>query len=198
MKTLFKKYFVAGTIVFVPIVGTIWILKAIILWADNVFVSLLPRTLLPDFLHRIPGVGLVLTLFTILLMGAFTRLYLGKRIVSYGDLLFSKVPFGRAIYQGIKQLLSAVFMRGEGRFSRVVMVEYPKEGSYAIGFVTGRCDERTVPKKGEDFLCVFVPTTPNPTSGFLLIIPEEKIIPMDMSVEEATKLVISGGLVTER
>ncbi|PIR18283.1 MAG: hypothetical protein COV46_00675 [Deltaproteobacteria bacterium CG11_big_fil_rev_8_21_14_0_20_49_13] len=196
IKDLFKKYFIAGTVVIVPIAVTLWILKSIIEWADGFFISLLPDFFKPSFLSfdRIPGAGLVLTVGIILLVGVITRLYLGKKLIAFGDSLLNRLPFGRSIYNALKQILQTAFTSQEDKFKGVALVEYPKEGSFAIAFITGDVDADISPDINEKYLKVFVPTSPNPTSGFLLIVPERKLKRLNMSVEEASKLVISGGL----
>ncbi|MBI2341832.1 MAG: DUF502 domain-containing protein [Deltaproteobacteria bacterium] len=196
MKNFFKKYFIAGTLVTIPVAGTIWILKTIILWADGFFVSLLPVALQPSFLTtgKIPGVGLVLTIAIILIVGIFTRLYLGKKLISIGDGAINKIPFGRSVYNTLKQILHTAFTPGEQKFKGVCLVQYPIESSYAIAFITGESSANTSPDAKQNYLRVFVPTTPNPTSGFLLIVPENNVIRLNISVEEASKVIISGGL----
>lgn len=196
LKTLFKKYFIAGILVLIPVAGTIWILKAIILWADGFFVSLLPAFLQPPILtsNKIPGVGLILTIVLILLAGVFTRLYLGKRLIGWGDALISKIPFGRSVYGTLKQILQTAFTPGNQKFKGVCLIEYPKENSFALAFITSESGGATSPEAGKKYLRVFVPTTPNPTSGFLLIIPENEVKRLDISIEEASKIIISGGL----
>lgn len=196
LKTLFKRYFVAGMLVTVPVAGTVWILKAIIVWADGFFISLLPGIFKPPFLStsRVPGVGLVLTVAFILLAGMFTRLYLGKKLISVGDAVLNRIPFGRSVYNALKQILQTAFASGRDRFKGVALIEYPKERSYAVAFITGESTGETSPEPGKRYIRVFVPTTPNPTSGFMLMIPEEKVKVLNITVEEASKLVISGGL----
>lgn len=196
LKTLFQRYFIAGTLVLVPVAGTIWILKAVIIWADGFFISLLPDLFMPSFLstRRLPGIGLVLTVAMILAVGIFTRLYLGKKLISLGDSLLNRVPFGRSIYNALKQIMQTALTKGDEKFKGVGLVEYPKEGSFAIAFITGDASPEITPDASKKHLKVFVPTSPNPTSGFLLIVPEEKVKRLDMSVEEASKLIISGGL----
>lgn len=197
LKTLFKRYFIAGTLVIVPLAGTIWVLKSVIVWADGFFVSLLPTFLQPSFLstRKIPGIGLVLTIGTILIVGIFTRLYLGKKIISVGDTLVDKIPFGRSIYSTLKQILRTAFTPGSEKFKGVCLVEYPKDGSFAIAFITGEASAAISPNSSEKYLKIFVPTTPNPTSGFLLMVLEEKVKILNMSIEDASKLIISGGLI---
>jgi uncharacterized membrane protein len=192
LKSLFKKYFIAGTIVLVPVAGTVWILKTIIIWADGFFMSLLPEAIQPR--HKIPGVGLVITIAAILTVGIFTRLYLGKKLFALGDKLISAIPFGRAIYNALKQILATAFADKEDRFKGVCLVEYPKAGTYAMAFITNDASVDTPKSDGKKYLRVFVPTTPNPTSGFLLILPEDEVKMLDLSIEQASKMIISGGL----
>lgn len=191
MKTIFKKYFVAGALVLVPIILTIWILKSMILWCDRFFSALIPSSVL-----YIPGLGLIFTVSLILLTGVLTRLYLGRKLIAWGDQLIQKIPFGRSIYGAIKQFLNAVVSTGPSSFSQVVLVEYPRKGSYMIGFVTG--DTSAILQKNfeQKMINIFVPTSPNPTSGFLIIAPKENVTPIDMTPEQAFKLIISGGAVS--
>lgn len=206
MKSFFKKYLISGTLVFVPVVATIWILKAVILWLDDAMISFLPSSIRPDRLigFDIPGIGLLLTIILILLVGIFTRLYIGKWLVHMGDRIFSKLPFGRAIYQAIKQVLDTALTDKRQKLKRVVLIEYPKKDSYALGFLTGDFTHYMPGgiKKAKDIIdndvMVFVPTAPNPTSGFLLIVPEKSLIKTEMTTEEASKLLISGGLLAKK
>lgn len=188
---------IAGTAVLVPLIGTYLILKFIILSADDLAISLLPARLHPDelFGKDIPGLGLIATIILILIVGILTRLYFGKKLVQLGDYIMSKIPLGRGIYSGIKQFMSAILTRSEEKFKSVVAVEYPRKGCWVIGFVTAepipqirRIDERRL-------LNIFVPTTPNPTSGFMIMVPQEDTKPLDMGIDEAFKLLISGGIV---
>jgi len=196
LKNIFKKYFVAGLLVVIPITGTIWLLKILILWADSFFVSLLPSAFQPSFItsHELPGVGLILTIVIILGVGVFTRLYLGKKLIDMGEAILVRVPFGRSVYGALKQIMKTAFVRGEEKFKGVCLVEYPKEGSFAIAFITNEAGRAVSPDGTDGYFTVFVPTSPNPTSGFLLLVPKEKVRPLSISVEEASKLIISGGL----
>lgn len=192
---------ISGILVLVPAVATVWVLKTLIVWMDGLIFSFLPHQLRPDHLigYNIPGVGLVVTIAIILLTGVLTRLYIGKKIIKAGDALFARLPFGRTIYQATKQVLhSTISKDGEKSKRKVVLVEYPKAGSYAIGFLTGKWKKPITDGETEEETMVFVPTAPNPTSGFLLIVPESSIITTDMSPEEASKILISGGLLAKK
>ena len=200
MKKFLKKYLISGILVLVPVVVTILVLKTLIVWLDGLVFSFIPFEFRPKQLlgFDVPGFGLVLTFCFILLAGIFTRLYIGKKFVLLGDAIFARLPFGRAIYQATKQVLHTTLSDTGQKTRRVVLVEYPKAETYAIGFVTGRWSDVYPSTKEIDDLLVFVPTAPNPTSGFLLIVPENKVIKIDMSPEEASKLLISGGLLAKK
>lgn len=198
MKDFLKKYMIAGILVLVPVVVTIWVLKVVIFWMDDFAFALVPRQFRPAALlgYEIPGLGLMLTLALILSAGVFTRLYIGKKFVGLGDRIFARVPFGRSIYQATKQVLNTAFSEDQKQRS-VVLVEYPKENSYAIGFMTGRANDHLWERDATSMVVVFVPTAPNPTSGFLLVVPESAVIKTHMTTEEASKIIISGGLLAK-
>lgn len=187
----------AGLIALLPIAGTLWLLKTIIYTAEKFFQNLIPPQFRPVNLigYDIPGLGILSALVVVLMVGLFTRLYIGRRLFSYGDRLFHKIPFGRGIYSAIKQFLATITGEGKKSFRRVVMVEFPNPNSFAIGFHTGYASGEIQTQTKERMVNVFIPTTPNPTTGFLLVFPESKIIPLDMSAEDAFKLIVSGGVV---
>lgn len=188
----------AGLLVFLPVAGTVWVLKFLVVWADDILHMLLPRILHPEILFGfgIPGLGIVFTLALILAIGALTRFYLGKKFLSLGDQVFGKIPLGKTIYSGIKQLLASTIGSDKQAFRRVVLVPWPNEFTYVIGFVTGQASKAIQDEMGQVLFNVFIPTTPNPTSGYLIMVPQERMRPVNLSVEEAIKLVISGGSAT--
>lgn len=198
LKLLFRKYFIAGLLVIVPLYGTFWILKTIIVTVDDTFFQFVPIALQPKtwFGQNIPGMGLLLTIPIILFVGVLTRVYLGKQLLRAGDWLLSQVPIGNAVYKGLKQLLQTLFGQESAKYSRVVLVEFPSKGQYAIGFVTGDSHEMPATMTGDHFIRVYVPTAPNPTSGYLLMVREIDVIATTLTVDEASKLIISGGLVS--
>ena len=192
------RYFVAGVLTFAPIGITIWAIAWIIQRLDSLLLPRVIRLLFPDLEAppNLPFVGAIFTLFVILLFGVVARHLFGREIVRLWERLLSRVPVARNIYAAVKQLLDAIFVSGsQTNFRRVVLVEYPRRGVYAIAFTTGpaRGSVRQVPAL--ELVNVFVPTTPNPTSGFYLLVPEEDLTVLSITVEQAFKLVMSAGLV---
>ncbi|MCC7344104.1 MAG: DUF502 domain-containing protein [Deltaproteobacteria bacterium] len=199
MKKFLKQSFMAGVLTLLPIAGTIWLLKALIFTAEEFSRSFIPARWHPEQVlgRDIPGIGLLIALILILLTGTFTRFYLGRKLVEMGDRLFDRIPLGRGIYKAIKQFLNTVAGESEKSFRRVVLVEFPSPGSFVIGFVTGTASGEVQDKTEERVLNVFVPTTPNPTTGFFFMMPERKLTPLSMPVDEAFKLIVSGGVVVK-
>jgi uncharacterized membrane protein len=192
------RYLVAGVLTFAPIGITIWAIAWIIQWLDSLLLPRVIRLLFPDLETppNLPFVGAIFTLFVILLFGVVARHLFGREIVRLWERLLSKVPVARNIYAAVKQLLDAIFVSGsQSNFRRVVLVEYPRKGVYAIAFTTGPARAPFGQVPAEDLVNVFVPTTPNPTSGFYLLVPETELTPLDITVEQAFKLVMSAGLV---
>ncbi len=195
MKAL-KKYFFTGLLVVVPLYITAYIFAVIVRAMDNVL-NFLPWFLNPSYFmpYHIPGVGVFFTISGILIVGLITQNFFGKKLVDFGEGILSKIPFLRIIYNASKQFLETFLSWHQDEYSNVVVVEYPRKGVYTMGFVTGNTrgelkDKVAVPAKS-----VFIPTTPNPTSGFYLMVPEADLIPLDMSVEDAFKVIMTGGIV---
>lgn len=199
LKEIFKKYMIAGTAVIVPLIGTYLILRFIINSFDSIMISILPSELRPQniFGMDIPGIGLVATIALILVVGILTRLYIGRYIVIVGDKIISKIPLGRSIYSGIKKFMAAILANHEERFKSVVAVEYPRRDCWVIGFVTSDACKETRKLNEKELINVFIPTTPNPTSGFMVIMPKSEAVPLDMKIDDAFKLLISGGIIGE-
>ena len=187
-----KTYFVTGLIVLTPIGATIYILVWLLKMADS-FAADLVRVLLG---RSIPGVGIFISLLVVLIAGFFTTNFLGRTIINFSHELFCRIPLVNSIYTTIKQIIDAFLKKDRQAFQRVVIVEYPRPGIYGLGFVTGLSKGEVQEKTQERVLNVFMPTTPNPTSGWLLLVPEKDVIPLEMSVEDGIKLIISGGVIT--
>jgi len=185
-----------GLAVVVPIGVTIYILFFLIAMMDG-FLAIIPAAIHPDRLlgFHVPGLGVLFTILLIFFIGLVTRSWVGNRVVRLGERIFSGIPVVRSIYQGTKQLVDALFTAKAGSFKQVVLLEYPRKGVYTVGFVTGPATGGALDPDVGNYLNVFVPTTPNPTSGYYLLVPEREVIRTDMTVEEAFKLIISGGLV---
>ncbi len=194
-----RRYFVAGILFFAPIGITIWALGSIIVWLDNLILPRVLKLVIPglDDPPSLPVIGMLFTFFVIILLGVVAVHLLGGEFQRVWERLLSRVPVARNIYSGVKQLFEAIFTTGQrSKFNNVVLVEYPRKGVYALAFTTGTTRgpaQDTLPKQ---MINVFLPTTPNPTSGFYLLMPEEEIVAVDLSVEDAFKLVMSAGLVT--
>ena len=168
-------------------------------WIDGVVLPLVPDTFLPEQYIGINlrGVGLIIFLLFTIVVGWIAKGILGRSLISFAEGLVDRMPVVRSIYSGIKQISETVFAQSERSFERACLIQYPRKGIWAVGFIStaakGEVSEKA--ETGGKLLSVFVPTTPNPTSGFLLYFPEEDVIELDMSVEDAAKLVISAGLV---
>ncbi len=145
--------------------------------------------------YRIPFLGVTMTLIIIVLVGVFTTNIFGKRLVHLGETLVEKIPFVRRIYGGTKQVISSFVHADTSAFNQVVLIEFPRRGVHVIGFVTGETKGEVQRKTGDNVINVFVPTTPNPTSGFLIFAPPEEVQEISMTIEEGVKYVISGGIV---
>jgi uncharacterized membrane protein len=194
-----RRYFVAGVVFFAPIGVTIWAIGSIIVWLDNLLLPHLLKFLIPGMEEpvRLPILGMLFTFFVIILLGVIARHLLGHEFVKVWERLLSGVPIARSIYSGVKQLFEAIFAAGpRTQFRRVVLIEYPRRGVYALAFTTGPARGVVQEATEKRMINCFLPTTPNPTSGFYLLIPEDEVQETNMSVEDAFKLVMSAGLVT--
>ncbi|MEN6318742.1 MAG: DUF502 domain-containing protein [Syntrophaceae bacterium] len=197
MKKTLKQIFLTGLAVTIPIGLTLYILFFLIDIMDGLL-KVIPVKYHPDTLlgAHIPGLGIIVTVALIFICGLVTRSYIGDKIVSSGENLVDRIPFVRSIYKGIKQISDNMFMDQRSSFKKVVLIEFPRKGIYTIAFVTGMPSMEIQKKTGQNSISVFVPTTPNPTSGYLVIVPEEELVHMDMSVEEALTFIISVGIIT--
>ena len=196
MKTLLKKYFFTGILVAVPITLTIIILSNILRWMDKIF-NFIPSKYFPytDLPFYIPGIiGILFTIILIIIIGFLTRSYIGRKFVLVGEAIVAKIPLVRNIYTGIKQILEAIFAFEKDKFSSVIMIEYPRKGIYSLAFVTSRTNNEITGLTKKKMINIFLPTTPNPTSGFFLMVPEKDTISLNISVEAAFKVIISAGM----
>jgi|TARA_B110001450_G_C17570535_1_gene460598 uncharacterized membrane protein len=185
-----RNYFFTGVIVLVPIGFTLYLSKFLINFATKLIpTGLNPNTYLP---YAIPGIEIILTIIFITFIGGLSLSFLGKKFLQIIDDLFKRIPILRTIYSAIGQMTDS-FRNQEGNKKSVVLVEYPRKGSWAVGFATKENTGEIKSKTNQNLVNVFVPTTPNPTSGFLLMIPKDDLIYLDMSFEEASKFIVSAG-----
>ena len=190
-----RNYFFTGVIVLVPIGFTLYLSKFLINFSANLVPSgLNPNTYLP---YSIPGIEIILTVIFITIVGGLSLSFLGKKFLQIIDDLFKRIPILRTIYSAIGQMTDS-FRNQEGNKKSVVLVEYPRKGSWAVGFATKENTGEIKTKTSQNLVNVFVPTTPNPTSGFLLMIPKDDLIYLDMTFEEASKFIVSAGTSTPK
>jgi uncharacterized membrane protein len=194
-----RSSFITGLLILIPVVATVYILYQLFKALDGLLGGVINRLLAEIFGYeatvRIPGLGLLALLLLILGTGAAARNYLGRKIFEIGDNLITRVPLVNRIYMTVQQISKAFFAERREFLKKAVLVEFPKEGSYCVGFYTQDTRGEIQDKMESDIVGVFVPTTPNPTSGFLLFVPRAEVIELEMPIEEALKLVISGGAV---
>ncbi len=200
-----KKYLIAGLLVWLPMAITIWVLQAALGIVDGVFgwflsasQAVLPETARStlELLRHVPGLGALVLLCGLLLTGAFAANIVGQWWLRQGHRLLIKIPIVKSIYNSVKQVSDTLFSSSGNAFREAVLVEYPRAGAWTIAFVTGKPSSEAAGHLGADFLSIYVPTTPNPTSGFFLMVPRSDVIVLRMSVDEALKYVISMGVVS--
>ncbi len=194
MQTL-RRYFVAGLLVWIPLGITLWVLKLLVDMMDQSLL-LLPENLRSDALFgfHVPGLGIILTLAIVLATGALAANFFGRKLLAMGHELLSRIPIVRSIYGGVKQISDTLFSPEGKAFRRAVLVRYPHAGAWTVALVTGSPEFEVADLIGREQVSVFVPTTPNITAGFFLVVPRADTIPLDMTVDDALKYIISMGV----
>lgn len=191
-----RTHFLTGLVVLTPIVVTAYVFWQLFFKIDGLLSGLLTEWGFFDLIgRRIPGIGFVTLVLLVIFTGMLTRNFVGKKLIEFGDRIMTRIPFFNRIYTAVQQISQAFLTKKGSVFRRAVLVEYPRKGVYAIGFLTSESRGEVQERTDTEMANVFLPTTPNPTSGFLLLVPKNEITPLDMSIEEALKLVISGGTV---
>ncbi len=200
--------FLTGLVIVAPAVLTIWLITTVVEFVDSKVMPLIPQGILDRLLPTrftemdlisLPGLGLVIALLFTLVVGWLAKGYIGRSLIQWSEDLVARMPVVRSIYNALKQIAETVFAQSSTSFNRACLVEYPRPGLWAVAFVSTDTKGEIAQKlggTGEKMLSVFLPTTPNPTSGFLLFVPESDVTPLDMSIEDAAKLIISAGLVS--
>lgn len=193
-----KRSFLAGLLVLVPLGMTIVVVRWIIGLMDGLLMRFLPERFWPEavFGFPVPGLGVVATLLLILLVGILATNYFGRSVLGFSERVMGQIPLVKGIYGLFKQVADTVLNSERQGFRKVVLIEYPRKGIWSVGFVTGVSQGEVQTLTDRRMINVFVPTTPNPTSGYYILVPEEDARVMNMTTEEAFKLIISGGMVT--
>jgi uncharacterized membrane protein len=196
VKNSFQRYLLTGLAVILPVAASVWVVKVLV----NLATDWLPTSLFPtEHPLVVRALGLAITLAFILFVGFLARQYLGKAALHWLEWIFTKLPLINRVYTTVKQVLDTVFKDSGSQFRSVVLVPFPHAGSHSIGFVANTVSPRVVAKlpasPGDEFVYVFVPTAPNPTSGFLMVAKKANLIPLPYTVETAFKLIISGGII---
>lgn len=192
-----RRYFLAGVVVTAPVAITLYFAWWFVNFVDTQVLRLLPEVYHPDryLPFSVPGLGLIVVVIGMILIGFFAAGLVGRELVRIGEGLMARMPVLRSIYGALKQIFETILSQSSQSFREVVLVEYPRRGIWAIGFITGPTGGEVQHLTKEPMINVFLPTTPNPTSGFLLFVPEKDVVRLNMTIEEGAKLVISGGLV---
>jgi uncharacterized membrane protein len=194
-----KKYLITGLLIWIPLVITVWVLKLIVGALDQVLLLLPPEFLTENWLGlHVPGMGVVMTLVIVLLTGLFATNILGARLVALWHEILHRIPVVNSIYSSVKQISDTLFSSSGQAFRKALLVRWPHDGMWTIAFLTGKPGAEVVSHLAHlqgDFISVYVPTTPNPTGGYFVIVARKDVIELDMSVDEALKYVISMGVV---
>ena len=190
LTSVLRNYFITGVVVLIPIGFTLYLTKILIGISSN----LIPKNINPNSYlpFNIPGVEIIISILLITIVGGLSLSFFGRRILKLIDDLFKRIPFLRTVYSAIVQMTETFSKKDDGKKS-VVLIEYPRKGVWAVGFATKENKGEMAQKTGRNLINVFVPTTPNPTSGFLLMFPKKEVIYLDMTFEEASKFIVSAG-----
>lgn len=207
-----RNSFLTGIVVIAPIGLTVWLIWSVVGWVDGFVLPFVPASYHPEaVINRIfgttaenhidvniRGVGVIVFLVFTVLVGWIAKGLIGRSFIGWGEDLVGRLPIVRTIYNGLKQIAETVFTQGDAKFDKVCLVEYPRKGVWAVAFISSTAKgevSRKIGHEGEDVIAIFMPSTPNPTTGFLMFVPRSDIVELDMTLEQAAKLVISAGLV---
>jgi uncharacterized membrane protein len=193
-----RAYLLAGILVTAPVAITLYLAWAVVDLIDNSVTKLLPEQYNPEnyMPFSVPGLGVVIVILTLMLIGAFTAGVIGRLVIRAGEGVLARMPIIRSVYAATKQIMETVLANQSAAFREVVLLEYPRRGIWTLGFISGETHGELRNLTADDVVNVFVPTTPNPTSGFLLFVPRSELHVLEMTVEEGIKMVVSTGIVT--
>ena len=196
MLSALRRYLIAGLLIWLPLGATVLVIRLLVGFMDRTLL-LLPSHYRPDALLgvHIPGLGVLLSILIVLVTGMVVANLFGRRVVALWEGLLTRIPLVRSIYSGVKQVAETMFSSGGQSFRKVLLVEYPRKGIWTLAFQTGTRVGEAQRKTGRDVVNVYLPTTPNPTSGFFLMFPRDEVVELDMSVDDGLKMIISMGVV---
>ena len=190
---MFKKYLITGLLIWLPLSITLWVIRFIVTTMDGVF----PAWLIPEVIQRqhIPGFGLLMAVLLVFFTGVLAANFIGERLVLWWELLLNRIPIVRSIYSSVKQVSDTILSPNGQAFRKAVLVQYPRQGMWTIAFLTGTPGPGVAEHLPGEHVSVYVPTTPNPTSGFFIMLPKADLVELDMSVDAALKYIVSMGVV---
>ncbi|HMA14432.1 MAG: DUF502 domain-containing protein [Bacteroidota bacterium] len=193
-----RNYFLAGILVTAPVAITVWVTSELVSFIDSAVMPYVPARWNPETYlpFSLPGLGVVLVVFVLIMIGFLTAGLLGRTLVATGERILDRMPVIRGVYATVKQIFETVLKEQSRAFREVILFEYPRKNCWSLGFITGPAEHSIQELTPDDTVSIFMPTTPNPTTGFLLFLPRRETIPMKMTVEEGIKMVVSGGIVT--
>ena len=194
-----RRYLVTGVVIWVPLIVTVLVVRFLLKLMDRTLV-VIPLAYQPETLlgFKIPGLGLLLSVLILFITGLLAANFFGRKLVSFSESIVSRIPLVRSIYSGVKQVAETVLSDGDTSFKRVMLVQYPRKGVWSLCFQTATDLAEIQSRTESEVVCVFIPTTPNPTSGFILFVPREDLVKLDMTVEEGLRMIISLGVVVPR
>ena len=190
---MFKKYLITGLLIWLPLSITLWVIRFIVTTMDGVF----PSWSIPEVIQRqhIPGFGLLMAVLLVFITGVLAANFIGERLVLWWELLLNRIPIVRSIYSSVKQVSDTILSPNGQAFRKAVLVQYPRQGMWTIAFLTGTPGPGVAEHLPGEHVSVYVPTTPNPTSGFFIMLPKADLVELDMSVDAALKYIVSMGVV---
>lgn len=191
-----RKYLIAGLLVWLPLAATVFVIRVLINLMDRTILLIPPEWRPENVLgFSIPGFGVIVSIFILLVTGMFAANLFGRRLVSFWESILGRIPLVRSIYSGFKQVTETMFSSNSKSFRQVALVEFPRKGTWSIGFISNRGMQKAMDATGQELISVFVPTTPNPTTGFLIMLPVTDVIETDLTIEEGFKCIMSMGVV---
>jgi len=190
-----KRYFFTGLLIVLPILITVYLFISLFAFFDNILGRYISRLTLAMLGYKIPGLGLLVFVAIIFFTGFFATNFIGRKFLLYMESLWFKFPIVKKIYPAVKQVTQFLFgQKIQGQFQKVALVEYPRKGIYSLGFVTNQTDKAICDKTGRELLSILIPSVPNPVTGFVIFVPREEVVFLDMGVEDAVKIIVSGGV----